>query len=512
MKHLLAGRYLFEAPVGHGPVGTVWRARDEGTGEVLAVKVLDEPYAGPHAQDRFERERYTLTTFLHTAHVRVRDVVTDDGGVALVMELVDGVDVHRRTTEEGPLPTDLAIAIARTLAEALAASHEAGIVHAGIKPTNVLIDSTGQARLTDSRVARLASSSDGAGVLMNDPAFLSPETADGAPPLPAADIYALGQLLMVMVTGAPLAPGRSADDLPALVPENLRPILTVCLAPDPVARPTAEQLATMLRDGAIEMALGPSQDDTATHARRARPVARRRPGRKSTKTRNRTRLMVASRTAPASATATETPPTQDRTLIGWPLLVVLGLTAIIAAVTVYAVIGLNEEPYSHGSNQADGSPRQSTSPAGQPTVNKPVLPAIAASESVEGGTAYVKYWLEALNYAITTGDTGPVEAAGMSDCLACTAAVRTVQDGYRGSSTLRGGTYQVRQVTTEWSWTNNNPRFTVVFDRTARSSVRADGTVIPVLPPVNRATGEFVLIRIGDRWLMRRVASNTPVV
>src|SRR5215468_7581921 len=95
MGDLLAGRYELIAAVGHGPTGEVWRAKDRIFGEILAVKVLDPQFsADPGTVDRFRREQHVMTAFLHVACVRVREVITEHGLIALVMELVNGGDVR----------------------------------------------------------------------------------------------------------------------------------------------------------------------------------------------------------------------------------------------------------------------------------------------------------------------------------------------------------------------------------------------------------------------------------
>jgi serine/threonine protein kinase len=158
MARLLAGRYELAAPIGRGPTGTVWSARDSGTREHLAVKVLDaELTADQHIVDRFERERYVLTAFLHPCYVRVRDVVVEDHLVALVSELVAGADLRGELNRWHPMAPATAVAITASVAEALAEGHDTGVVHCDLKPSNLLLaDDTGEVRVTDCRVARLA--------------------------------------------------------------------------------------------------------------------------------------------------------------------------------------------------------------------------------------------------------------------------------------------------------------------------------------------------------------------
>src|SRR5256714_1307389 len=139
MAELLADRYELTGLVGRGPTGTVWSAQERGTRERLAVKMLDPSLtADQHIVDRFVRERHVLTAFLHMCYVRVRDIVAFDGVVALVMEYVAGSDLRTHLDRNRPWPQDAAADVALTVAEALAAAHDAGVVHCDLKPSNLL--------------------------------------------------------------------------------------------------------------------------------------------------------------------------------------------------------------------------------------------------------------------------------------------------------------------------------------------------------------------------------------
>jgi serine/threonine protein kinase len=259
MAQVLAGLYELTALIGRGPTGTVWRGRDRSTRENIAVKVLHpELSADPGTVDRFIRERPILTAFLHPAFVRVRDLVTADGIVALVMELITGWDLRRHIDHAGPLPLSMAAEIAATLAEALASAHDAGVVHCDVKPSNVLLaEPTGDARLTDCRVARLGRGSQGRAAWYTNPAYAAPEVIRGGPPQSATDVYALGLVLWEMVTGATHFEGADVEEvlashlgaeptLPDAVPSRLRRIMEDCLRREPAERPTVEELALRL--------------------------------------------------------------------------------------------------------------------------------------------------------------------------------------------------------------------------------------------------------------------------
>ncbi|WP_225844396.1 serine/threonine-protein kinase [Streptomyces sp. HPF1205] len=266
----VGSKYLLEEPLGRGATGTVWRGRvrdDEGT--AVAVKVLKEELAGdPDVVMRFLRERSVLLRLRHPHIVRVRDLVVEGDLLALVMDLIDGPDLHRYLRENGPFTPVGAALLTAAVADALAASHADGVVHRDLKPANVLIstvrgdDGTEHMHpmLTDFGIARLA---DSPGVtrtheFVGTPAYVAPESAMGRPQTSAVDIYGAGILLYELVTGHPPFRGESAIEVlhhhlndeprrPSTVPEPLWTVIERCLRKDPDQRPSAENLARGLR-------------------------------------------------------------------------------------------------------------------------------------------------------------------------------------------------------------------------------------------------------------------------
>jgi serine/threonine-protein kinase len=266
----VGSKYLIEEPLGRGATGTVWRGRvrdDEGS--AVAVKVLKEELAGdPDVVMRFLRERSALVRLRHPHIVRVRDLVVEGDLLALVMDLVDGPDLHRYLRENGPFSPIGAALLTAAVADALAASHADGIVHRDLKPANVLLATVagedGAERmhpmLTDFGIARLA---DSPGVtrtheFVGTPAYVAPESAQGRPQTSAVDVYGAGVLLYELVTGRPPFRGESAIEVlqahlheqparPSGVPEPLWTVIERCLRKDPDQRPSAENLARALR-------------------------------------------------------------------------------------------------------------------------------------------------------------------------------------------------------------------------------------------------------------------------
>ena len=271
----VGSKYLLEEPIGRGATGTVWRARQRETagaeasvagrpGETVAIKVLKEELANDaDVVMRFLRERSVLLRLTHENIVRTRDLVVEGDLLALVMDLVEGPDLHHYLRENGPLTPVAAALLTAQIADALAASHADGVVHRDLKPANVLLDERGGAMrpmLTDFGIARLA---DSPGLtrtheFVGTPAYVAPESAEGRPQTSAVDIYGAGILLYELVTGRPPFAGGTALEVlhrhlseeprrPTTVPEPLWTVIERCLRKDPAQRPGAENLARALR-------------------------------------------------------------------------------------------------------------------------------------------------------------------------------------------------------------------------------------------------------------------------
>jgi serine/threonine-protein kinase len=274
------GHYRILAKVGEGGMGEVYRARDSKLQRDVAIKILPNTFASdPDRLMRFEREAKTLASLNH-AHIGqiygVEDTPSDAGGHtrALVMELVEGEDLAERLAR-GPVPIDEALAMARQIASALEAAHDAGVIHRDLKPANVKVKADGTVKVLDFGLAKAIAPAEAgardashtagpgfsqaavtspavtqAGMLLGTAAYMSPEQAKGKPVDKRADIWAFGCVLYEMLTGAKAFGREDISEtiasvlkekpalaaLPADTPHAIRRVLRRCLEKDPARR------------------------------------------------------------------------------------------------------------------------------------------------------------------------------------------------------------------------------------------------------------------------------------
>ncbi|WP_306364806.1 serine/threonine-protein kinase [Nocardia sp. CC227C] len=256
---LIAGRYRLTDPIGTGAMGVVWRATDVRLRRTVAVKQL---LLGPglsrsqaiEARMRAMREGRIAARLHHVNAVTVFDVAEEDGQPWLVMEYVNAPSLAAVMREKGPMPPTEVARIGAKVAAALAAAHDAGIVHRDVKPANILVAEDGTVKITDFGISRAVGdvTVTSTGFLAGTPAYLSPEVARGENPEPSSDVFALGSTLYAAVEGAPPF-GEGDNPLAVLhsvararVPDTRRagplgPVLMELLAAEADARPTMKQ-------------------------------------------------------------------------------------------------------------------------------------------------------------------------------------------------------------------------------------------------------------------------------
>jgi serine/threonine protein kinase len=203
---VIAGRYTLLDEIGRGGMGVVWRAEDEVLGRTVALKKVGMSPTGvtPDLR-RAEREARLAARLNHPHVVAVFDLATDGDEQWLVMEYVESRNLADLLREHGPLPPDQAATLLAQAADALAAAHGAGIVHRDVKPSNILVTTSGQVKLTDFGIARAHADATltSTGLVSGSPAYLAPEVAAGQPASPASDVWALGATLFHVLEGRP---------------------------------------------------------------------------------------------------------------------------------------------------------------------------------------------------------------------------------------------------------------------------------------------------------------------
>lgn len=255
MGEVFAGRYELLDPLGEGGMGTVWRVWDSREERMVAAKVLRQ-------SDAVSLLRFVREQAFRVVHPHVLTPLSwagEDDRVLFTMPVVEGGSVASLIGDHGALPPRLVAEVLRQLASALDAVHAAGILHRDVKPANVLLAATGSERphtfLTDFGIAieldgvRLTQTGQWSGT----PSYSAPESQSGAEPDPTADLYAVGQVGIAMLTGA--RPAASPSRPPG-TPDDLWLLLTELINVDPAARPqTASEVLRRL--DAPDLAWGP---------------------------------------------------------------------------------------------------------------------------------------------------------------------------------------------------------------------------------------------------------------
>ncbi|MGW4083764.1 serine/threonine-protein kinase [Streptomyces sp. NPDC004822] len=244
---LIAGRYRLLAKLGHGGMGTVWRAKDETVDREVAVK---EPRVPDHlpereranAYERMRREARAAARLDHPAVVNVHDVAVVDGRPWIVMELVQGRSLGD-ALQEGTLGARDAARIGLEVLGALEAAHAAGILHRDVKPDNVMLGRHDRVVLTDFGIAQIEGETNltDTGGFVGSPEYIAPERVLGQRPGPASDLWSLGVVLYAATEG--VSPFRRSN-----TPATLQSVLNAEPAAPAAARgPLAEAINGLLQ-------------------------------------------------------------------------------------------------------------------------------------------------------------------------------------------------------------------------------------------------------------------------
>jgi CheY-like chemotaxis protein/tRNA A-37 threonylcarbamoyl transferase component Bud32 len=216
-----AGRYRIDALIGRGAMGTVYRARDLELGDDIAVKILrPDLVSDESSRERFKEEIRLARRITHRNVVRTHDFGESSGIWYLTMEYVEGITLRGLLDSRGRLGVPAALAIVMQLAQSLGVAHEMGVIHRDIKPANLLLDQTGELKVMDFGVARLAEhAADMTEVrlIAGTPTYMPPEQLTGDAVDARADLYAAGAVVYECLTGRPPLQGSGLTDLFAKV-------------------------------------------------------------------------------------------------------------------------------------------------------------------------------------------------------------------------------------------------------------------------------------------------------
>ncbi|MER5311463.1 serine/threonine-protein kinase [Streptomyces sp. NPDC002773] len=262
---ILIGRYVIEHKLGEGGMGTVYLARSRG-GRAVAVKVArPELAADPSFRARFRAEVAAARQVggFHTA--QVVDADPDAEAPWLATAYIPGPTLSALVLAQGPMGGERLRSLGAALAEALEAIHACGLVHRDLKPGNIVMASDGP-RVLDFGIARAVESTrlTATGSAFGTPGYLAPEQALGEEVTGAADVFALGAVLVAAAGGRPFGDGtpmglmyRAVHEAPdlATVPEALRGLVGRCLAKNPAERPTPEEILDELGVGVMSVSV-----------------------------------------------------------------------------------------------------------------------------------------------------------------------------------------------------------------------------------------------------------------
>jgi serine/threonine protein kinase len=254
LPHLPDARYSLLDVLGEGGMGTVYRGFDELLEREVAVKVAPAPgtVAAGALVERLRAEARVLARLEHPGIVPVHDAGTlGDGRVFYVMKRVHGTTLERARERSPGL--DRRLGVLERVADAVAFAHRQGVVHRDLKPGNIMVGEFGEVLVLDWGVARVLEAPDPtpsgpavggtggtlAGTVLGTPGFMAPEQAAAGSSDQRADVFALGALLVFLLTGELPSAAAPAHQLLAAapgLPPPLRALAARCLAADPAAR------------------------------------------------------------------------------------------------------------------------------------------------------------------------------------------------------------------------------------------------------------------------------------
>ncbi len=216
---IFATRYRVEGVLGRGGMGVVLKVQDLQLDEEVALKIVRADLASdPAFLERLKQEIRLARRITHRHVLRTHDFGESDGIPFVTMEYLKGITLRSLLDGRGRLPLPLVLRIARQVVEGLEAAHAVGVVHRDIKPTNVLFDVRGDAKIMDFGLAAPVATmiAGEAEALIGSPRYMSPEQIRGEQVDARTDLYALGIMLFELCSGAPPYDSPRINDLLAM--------------------------------------------------------------------------------------------------------------------------------------------------------------------------------------------------------------------------------------------------------------------------------------------------------
>jgi hypothetical protein len=366
---LLADRYRVLRRLGSGGMATVVLAEDERLGRKVAIKRLHAESADDMAR-RFVREAKLGASLNHPNIVSVYDTVTDDEGVLLVMEYVEG-ETLRDAIARGPVPPQEAVKVLRGVASALDHAHEHGVVHRDVKPANILIGRDGRAKLADLGIASAAERTQitRSGTVLGTAAYIAPERLDGGAGGPPSDVYALAAVAYEALSGRKAVEGSTPVEIASRVVNGPPPdlgadwpaappaageVLRRGMAREPQDRPaSAGALMAALGDALAPVLDGPTRPTTPLPDRGAGAAAAAPP--------------------PSPRRPVAPPPARSGRRFAWPLALAAVAVMAIVAILLATSGGSDKKP-------ASGTAAGGTSTAKHKATLRHAAPALPAAD------------------------------------------------------------------------------------------------------------------------------------
>lgn len=214
---LLNQRYELVAQQGSGGMSVIYRALDRMLGRMVAIKILRPNLTkDPAFLEKFQQEARSVAMMSHPNIVTVHDVGNDGATYYIVMEMIEGDDLKKLIKTRGALPFDKALELAIQICAGLGFAHRSQLVHADVKPQNILINREGIVKITDFGIAQAYTDTmpqTRSEVVWGSPHYFAPEQARGEKPSPASDVYSIGVVLFEMFTGRLPFVGATQRDL-----------------------------------------------------------------------------------------------------------------------------------------------------------------------------------------------------------------------------------------------------------------------------------------------------------